>query len=52
MRIIRSFLRLELEHKGDGILVHQLAYIENILKCFNIDKAYPLSTSMVRCHTS
>ena len=43
-------LGLELEHKHDGILVHQSAYTERILKRFNMDKAHPLSTPMVVRH--
>ncbi|KAL5779849.1 hypothetical protein ACOSQ2_010586 [Xanthoceras sorbifolium] len=40
-------LGLENEHKPNGILIHQSAYVEKILKRFNMDNAYPLSTSMV-----
>jgi len=40
-------LGLELEHKKNGILVHQSAYIERLLRRFNMDKAHPLSTPMV-----
>ena len=40
-------LGLELEHKANGIIVHQSAYIERLLKCFNMDKTHPLSTPMV-----
>ena len=40
-------LGLELEHKANGIIVHQSSYIERLLKCFNMDKAHPLSTPMV-----
>ncbi|KAK1571786.1 hypothetical protein Q3G72_022923 [Acer saccharum] len=40
-------LGLEIECKSDGILIHQSAYIEKILKRFNMDNAHPLSTLMV-----
>ena len=40
-------LGLQLEHKGNGIIVHQSSYIERLLKRFNMDKAHPLSTPMV-----
>ena len=40
-------LGLEIEHKSDGILIHQSAYIEKILKRFNMDNAHPLSTLMI-----
>ncbi|KAM1446751.1 hypothetical protein ACFXTO_005931 [Malus domestica] len=40
-------LGLQIEHCASGILVHQSAYIEKILKRFGMDKAYPLSTPMV-----
>ena len=38
---------LQLEHKANGIIVHQSSYIERLLKRFNMDKAHPLSTPMV-----
>ena len=40
-------LSLELEYKANGILVHQSAYTERVLKGFNMDKAHPLSTPIV-----
>ncbi|KAM2233293.1 hypothetical protein EV2_012215 [Malus domestica] len=40
-------LGLQIEHCANGILVHQSAYIEKILKRFGMDKTYPLSTPMV-----
>ena len=40
-------LGLQIEHCASGVLVHQSAYIEKILKRFGMDKAYPLSTPMV-----
>ena len=40
-------LGLELEHKANGIIVHQLVYTKRVLKRFYMDKAYPLSTPMV-----
>ena len=35
-------LRLQIEHKSNGILIHQ-----KVLKQFNIDKAHPLSSPMI-----
>ncbi|KAI9177172.1 hypothetical protein LWI28_011928 [Acer negundo] len=40
-------LCLEIEHGSNGILVHQSAYTEKILKRFHMDNAHPLSTHMV-----
>ena len=40
-------LGLQLEHKTNGIIVHQSSYIERLLKRFNMDKAHPFSTPMV-----
>ncbi|KAM1739723.1 hypothetical protein ACFX11_015396 [Malus domestica] len=40
-------LGLQIEQCANGILVHQSAYIEKILKRFGMDKAYPLSTPIV-----
>ena len=40
-------LGLEIEHRSNGILVHQSAYTEKILKRFHMDNAHPLSTPMV-----
>ncbi|KAG7529163.1 Ribonuclease H-like superfamily [Arabidopsis suecica] len=40
-------LGLQLEYVNDGILVHQKAYTEKVLKRFNMDKAHPLSSPMV-----
>ncbi|XP_021809139.1 uncharacterized protein LOC110752729 [Prunus avium] len=40
-------LGLQIEHHPNGILVHQSAYIEKILKRFYMDNAHPLSTPMV-----
>ena len=40
-------LGLEIEHKSDGILIHQSAYVEKILKRFHMDNAQPLSTHMI-----
>ena len=43
----KLYLGLQLEHKVNGIIVHQSSYIERLLKRFNMDKAHPLSTPMV-----
>ena len=40
-------LGLEIEHKSNGILIHQSTYIEKIMKKFNMDNAHPLSTPMI-----
>ncbi|GJY38322.1 retrovirus-related pol polyprotein from transposon TNT 1-94 [Tanacetum coccineum] len=40
-------LGLQIEHLKDGILVHQEAYIEKLLKRFYMDKSHSLSTPMV-----
>ncbi|KAM2686026.1 hypothetical protein EV2_008967 [Malus domestica] len=43
----RYCLGLEIEHCSDEILVHQSNYTQKVLRCFNEDKAKPLSTPMV-----
>ena len=40
-------LALQLEHLPTGIFVYQAAYVEKILKKFNMDKSYPTKTPMV-----
>ncbi|KAL0404096.1 UNVERIFIED_CONTAM: Secreted RxLR effector protein [Sesamum radiatum] len=40
-------LGLQFEHTKGGIFIHQLNYIEKVLKRFPMDKAHPLSTPMV-----
>jgi hypothetical protein len=40
-------LGLQLDHLPTGILVHQLTYIQKILKKFSMDKGYPSKTPMV-----
>ena len=40
-------LGLQIEHLSKGIFVHPLSYTERMLKCFNMDKAHPLSAPMV-----
>ena len=40
-------LGLQLEHKANGIIVHQSSYIKRLLKRFNMDKAHQLSTPMI-----
>ena len=47
LRKTKLCLGLELEHKTNGILVHQLTYTKRILEHFNMDKTRPLSTPMV-----
>ena len=38
---------LQIEHFPNGVLVHQSTYIKKVLKRFYMDKAHPLSSSMV-----
>ena len=40
-------LNLQIEHFSNGVLVHQLTYIEKVLKCFHINKSHSLSSPMV-----
>ena len=40
-------LGLQIEHISNGILIHQSAYTEKVLKHFHIDKAHLLSSPMV-----
>ncbi|KAL1219805.1 Retrovirus-related Pol polyprotein from transposon TNT 1-94 [Cardamine amara subsp. amara] len=40
-------LGLQLEYINNGILVHQMAYTEKVLKRFNMDQSHPLSSPMV-----
>ena len=40
-------LGLQIEHKSNGILIHQSTYVEKVLKQFNMDKAHPLSSPMI-----
>ncbi|KAM2173579.1 hypothetical protein ACFX1R_038405 [Malus domestica] len=41
------YLDPEIEHRSDGILVHQTNYTQKVLLHFNKDKVKPLSTHMV-----
>ena len=38
---------LKIEHKSNGILIHQSTYVEMVLKQFNMDKAHALSSPMI-----
>ena len=38
---------LQIEHYSSDILVHQLTYIEKVLKQFYMDKLHPLNSPMV-----
>ena len=40
-------LDLQVEHFPNGILVHQLVYIEEVLKHFHMNKTYLLSTPII-----
>jgi hypothetical protein len=41
---IRFCLDLELEHQDSGIWIHQSAYIQKMLRRFNVDKVHSVST--------
>jgi Reverse transcriptase (RNA-dependent DNA polymerase) len=45
--VTKLCLGLQIEHFHNGIFVHQLNYIQNMLKRFNMDKVHPLSKPMV-----
>jgi Reverse transcriptase (RNA-dependent DNA polymerase) len=45
--VTKLCIGLQIEHLHNGIFVHQSNYIQKMLKRFNIDKTYPLSTPMV-----
>ena len=47
IREIKYCISLQIEPFQSGILLHQSNYTENVLKRFNMDKANPLSTTMV-----
>ena len=40
-------LGLQIDHKSNGILIHQSTYVEKVLNQFNMDKAHPLSSPMI-----
>ena len=40
-------LGLQIEYCLNGVLIHQLSYIEKVLKRFYMDKSHPLSSPMV-----
>jgi hypothetical protein len=44
---IKFCLGLQLEHLHTYILIHQCAYVQKILKTFNMDKTYPAKTHMI-----
>jgi hypothetical protein len=46
---IKFCLGLQVEHLHTGILIHQSAYVQKILKNFNMDKVYSARTHMVVC---
>ena len=43
----KYYLGLKIEHKSNGILIHQSTYVEKVLKQFNMDKTHPLSSPMI-----
>ena len=47
LRKTKYCLGLQIEHKSNGILIHQSTYVEKVLKQFNLDKAHPLSSPMI-----
>ena len=40
-------LGLQIEHKSNGILIHQSTYVEKVFKQFNMDKTHPLNSPMI-----
>ena len=40
-------LGLQMEHKSNGILIHQSTNVKKVLKQFNMDKAHLLSSPMI-----
>ena len=40
-------LGLQIKHKSNGILIHQLTYVEKVLKQFNMEKSHQLSSPMI-----
>ena len=47
---IKFCFSLQIEHLLNGTFVHQLTYIEKVIKHFYMDNAHPLSTHMVVDH--
>ena len=47
LRKTKFCLGLQIEHFPNGVLVHQSTYIKKVLKHFYMDKAHPLSSTMV-----
>ena len=43
----KKFINLQIQHFPNKALVQHSTYIKKILKCFNMDKAHPLSSPMV-----
>ena len=43
----RFCLGIELEHRSTGILIHHSAYVQKMLRRFNVDKMHPVSTPMI-----
>ena len=43
----RLCIGLQIDHLSQGVLIHQSAYVEKVLKQFYMDKSFPLSTPMV-----
>ena len=37
----------QIEHKSNGILIHQSTYVKKVLKQFNMNKTHPLSSPMI-----
>ena len=46
----KFFLSLQIKHFPTRVSVHRLTYIKKTLKCFNMDKAYPLSSQWLSNH--
>lgn len=44
---IKFCLNWQIEHFSNGVLVHQVTYIEKVLKCLHMNKSHSLSSLMV-----
>lgn len=43
---LKFFLGLQIKHEKDAIYIHQIKYIKELLKKFNMDDAKEMKTSM------
>jgi len=44
MRELKFFLGLQIKQIGEGIYIHQIKYVKEILKKFKMDDAKPMKT--------